>query len=159
MSDLDRNGVRLGQSVRDLDGKDLGRVKALYEESFLAVKGPPLLFRRDHVLRYDEVRGERDGALVVARSDRELLELARGELPATWRVPVPPGFPSAATPSEARGVFAAVALGHAVSSSMEPGEPAAPAPAASPGAHEEPVHEDARADARVRAPVPPPPGR
>ncbi len=159
MSDLDRNGVRIGQSVRDLDGKDLGRVKALYDGGFLAVKGPPLLFRQDHVLRYDEVRGERDGALVVARSDRELLELARGELPATWRVPVPPGFPSAATPSEARGVFAEVALGHAAAGSLEPAEPPAAAPAASPGAHEEPVRGDARADAGRQVLVPPPPGR
>ena len=155
MSELDRNGVRIGQSVRDLDGKDLGRVKALYDQAFLVVKGLPLLFRRDHVLRYDEVRGERDGALVVARSDHELLELARGELPATGRVPVPPGFPSAATPAEARGVFAEVALGHAAAASIEPAE-AAPARAARPDAQEE---EPVSRDDRARALVPPPPGR
>jgi hypothetical protein len=155
MSELDRSGVRIGQSVRDLDGKDLGRVKVLYDQAFLVVKGLPLLFRQDHVLRYDEVRGERDGALVVARSDRELLELARGELPATWRVPVPPGFPSAATPAEARGVFAEVALGHAAAASIEPAEPA-PVPAARPDAHEE---EPVSRDDRARALVPPPPGR
>lgn len=154
MKDLDRNGVRIGQSVRDLDGKDLGRVKALYDEAFLAVKGPPLLFRQDHVLRYDEVRGERDGALVVARSDRELLELARGELPATWRVPVPAGFPSAATPSEARGVFAEVALGHAVSGApVEAGELAEP-PARRPAPGEARVYQGVRDE----APVPPTPG-
>ena len=39
MTDRARNGVRLGQAVRDLDGKDLGRVHALYDEAFLAVKG------------------------------------------------------------------------------------------------------------------------
>ncbi len=152
MNDHDRNGVRIGQTVRDLDGKDLGRVKALYDDGFLAVKGPALLFRHDTVLRYDEVRGERDGALVVARSDHELFELARGELPATWRVPVPAGFPPAATPSEARGVFAEPVLGHAVSGAPvevgELGEPAAPAPV------EAPVYEGVRAE----APVPPPPG-
>lgn len=133
--------MRIGQPVRDLDGQDLGRVKALYDDAFLVVKGFPILFRRDYVLRYEEVRGERDGALVVARSDRELLELARGELPATWRVPVPPGFPAAATPGEARGVFSAVALGHAVTGApaeagperagpgdvLEGAEPASPA--------------------------------
>jgi hypothetical protein len=115
MTARELNGVRIGQPVRNLDGKDLGHVEALYDEAFLAVKGFPILFRRDSVIRYDEVRGERDGALVVARSDSELLELAAGRLPATWRVPVPPGFPSAATPGEARGVFAEVALGHAAS--------------------------------------------
>lgn len=132
MTERARNGVRLGQAVRDLDGKDLGRVHALYEKGFLAVKGLPILFRRDWVIRYEEVRGERDGALVVARSDRELFELAEGEVPATWRVPVPPGFPSAATPGEARGVFEEVALGHAVTGAGV-GSPLADLEAAEPG--------------------------
>lgn len=129
MSARERNGVRIGQPVRDVDGKPLGRVTALYDWGFLAVKGIPLLFRQDRVVRYDEVRGERDGALVVARSERELLELAAGDLPETWRVPTPPGFPAAATPSEAQGVYAAVALGHAVSGAGEPAATPPPAPA------------------------------
>jgi hypothetical protein len=104
-----RHGLRNGHRVRDLDGKDLGRVARLYDGAFLVVKGFPILFRRELVIRYDEIRGLRDGELVVARSDRALFELAAGELPEVWRIPAPPGFPEAATPPEARGVFEALA--------------------------------------------------
>src|SRR5574340_825791 len=107
----ERNGVRIGRPIRDLDGKYLGRVKALYQQAFLVGRGLPILFRREQVIPYEEVRGERGGALVVSRSARQLLELAAGEMPATWRIPVPPGFPAAATPGEAQGVVEAVALG------------------------------------------------
>jgi hypothetical protein len=103
------HGVRKGQRVRTFDGEDLGRVTRLYDSGFAVLKGFPILFGKDTVVRYDEVRGERDGALVVARSARDLFELAEGEIPGSWRVPVPHGFPSAATPGEARGVYAAVA--------------------------------------------------
>lgn len=101
----ERNGVGLGVRVRDLDGKELGRVAKLYEWAFLVVKGPPVLARQETVIRYDEVRGLRDGRLVVSRSDRQLFELAAGELPSSWIIPTRPDFPSAATPPEARGVF------------------------------------------------------
>ncbi len=99
------NGVRIGQRVRDLDRKDLGRVTRVYPWGFAVRKGLPLLFRQDFVVRHDEVRGERDGALVVARSDADLLELAAGGMPRAWQVPAPPGFPYAATPAEARQLF------------------------------------------------------
>jgi hypothetical protein len=105
----ERYGVRKGQSVRSLDGEDLGRVAELYDWGFAVQKGFPILFRQDTVVRYDEVRGERDGAVVVARSSTDLLDLAAGEIPPSWRVPVPHGFPAAATPSEAREIHAAVA--------------------------------------------------
>jgi hypothetical protein len=105
----ERNGVAVGARVRDIDGNDLGHVKVLHETTFLTSKGPPVLFRRDWLIRYDEVRGMRDGALVVARSPRALFQLAEGELPATWRIPTPPDFPTAATPLEARGVFETLA--------------------------------------------------
>jgi hypothetical protein len=103
------NGVRVGQQVRDLDGTDLGRVKHLYDTAFAVRKGFPILFRNDHVIRYDEVRGERDGALLVARSRGALFELARGEMPSTWLVPTPPDFPQAATPGEASALHAELA--------------------------------------------------
>src|SRR5215208_7704386 len=100
----ERNGVRMGQRVRDLDGTSLGRVVRLFDWGFEARRGLPILFRRDFILRYDEVRGVRDGALLVSRSRRDLLELAAGQVPASWRIPAPHEFPTAATPSEARYV-------------------------------------------------------
>jgi hypothetical protein len=129
----ERYGVRLGQKVRDLDGKVLGKVTALFEESFAVRGGLPILFRRDVVARYDEVRGERDGVLVLARSDRDLFELAAGEVPTAWKIPAPPDYPTYATPGEARFVFEDVAAG-AISreggrSAEEPGEGAAAEPA------------------------------
>jgi hypothetical protein len=105
----ERNGVRVGQKVVDLDGVVLGRVTYLFDWGFEIAKGLPFLFRSEHVLRYDEVRGVRDGQLVAARSPKDLFDLAAGRMPATWRIPAPPGFPTAATPSEARDVFSALA--------------------------------------------------
>src|SRR6266540_2228960 len=129
---LERNGVRIGMRVRDLDGKDLGRVTDLYDGAFGLVKGLPFLFRSEAVLSYDEVRGMRDGALLVARSARLLPELAAGELPEAWRVIVPPGFPSAATPAEARAIFEDLASARR-GESVVPAAPAAPvAPIAKP---------------------------
>jgi len=107
----ERNGVRIGQRVRDLDGNDLGRVTRLYEQGFAARKGFPILFRKDIVARYDEVRGVRDGEIVLARSARDLQDLAAGEVPPSWRIPAPPGFPTVATPDEARGMFHHLARG------------------------------------------------
>ncbi|BDG02780.1 hypothetical protein [Anaeromyxobacter oryzae] len=128
MADRERNGVQLGQRVRDLDGKDLGRVTSLYGWGFEVAKGF-MMFRRDQVIRYDEVRGVRDGAVVVARSDRALFELAAGEMPGIWRIRVPPDFPAAATPPEARGVFEELAAerlqGTAPGSPQPAGEPPA----------------------------------
>ena len=90
-------------------GRKLGRVTQLFDGAFGVEKGLPFLFRDEHVILYDEVRGERGGLLVVARSARTLFDLAAGALPDTWRVPVPPDFPSAATPPEARAVFEGLA--------------------------------------------------
>jgi nucleoid-associated protein YgaU len=123
-----RNGVRIGQTVRDVDGKVLGKVTDLYAASFSVARGF-MMFRSDHVLAYDEVRGERDGALVVARSDSQLQELAAGELPSTWTIPVPPDFPAAATPGEARGVFGQLARERAQEAAVAATPVEAPAPA------------------------------
>jgi hypothetical protein len=125
------HGVRKGQRVRTVDGDDLGRVTNLYELGFAVLKGFPILFGQTFVLRYEEVRGERDGALVVARSARDLLDLSNGEIPPSWRVPVPPGLPTAATPAEARQIFSAVASRPLVG--VRPGDaPATPAQPAGP---------------------------
>ena len=152
------NGVRVGQQVRDLDGKRLGRVAELYGWGFAVQKGFPMGFRRDLVILYDEVRGERDGALVVARSDRALDELAAGELPGIWRVPVPPDFPSAATPPEARALFEELAAERP--RAEEPGmapRPEEPTPSEEPPAltaGEERAYEQTRGESLP--PVPPP---
>ena len=127
MDRRERNGVELGQRVRDVDGKDLGRVSDLYDEAFGVTKGFPLLFRQDRVIGYAEVRGVRDGALVVARSDRQLLDLAAGEVPESWRIPAPPDFPTLATPAEARGVFEELAAERARSTGSPPATAAPPA--------------------------------
>ncbi len=107
----ERNGVSIGQGVVDLDGTSLGRVVALYAWGFKARRGLPILSRREHVIRYDEVRGVRDGALLVSRSRRDLFDLAAGEVPRSWRIPTPPAFPAIATPSEARYLLEDVARG------------------------------------------------
>jgi hypothetical protein len=101
----ERYGVRLGMRVRDVDGKSLGRVDALYDSGFSVLKGLPILFRSDFVARYDEVRELRGDELVLARSSRDLFTLARGEIPPAWRVSAAPDHPTAATPSEAHTVY------------------------------------------------------
>jgi hypothetical protein len=123
----ERNGVRIGQQVRDLDGTSLGRVVRLFDEGFQVRRGLPILFRRDFVVRYEELRGVRDGALVVARSSRDLLDFAAGGLPPSWRIPAPPGFPTAATPPEARYVREELARGR-VGGAAPPERPATTEP-------------------------------
>lgn len=125
--------MRLGQRVRDLDGSDLGRVTALHEWAFRVSRGA-LLFRRDTVARYDEVRGVRDGALVLARSARNLDVLAAGGMPPSWRIPAPAGFPAAATPSEARFVFEHLAARAPAQGHAAPPSPPPPAGVATPEA-------------------------
>ena len=127
MKERERNGVRLGQPVRDVDGASLGKVVRLFEWGFATRRGLPILSRGHWLLRYDEVRAVRDGALVVSRSGRDLLELAAGEVPRAWRIPTPPAFPTAATPAEARSVMEAIAAGR-VAGAARPGEGARPVP-------------------------------
>ena len=144
----ERNGVRIGQPVRDLDGTPLGRVTRLHDWGFEARRGLSL-FRRDLVARYDEVRGVRDGALVLARSRGDLFDLAAGGLPPSWRVPVPPDFPSAATPGEARFVREALARGAIPGPGERGPAPAAPVPIGSAPAVDE------QEGAATPAPAPP----
>jgi hypothetical protein len=81
--------VRLGQRVVDLDGTSLGRVVTLYADGFETRRGLPILWHHEFVVLYDEVRGVRDGVLVIARSSQDLFDLAAGVLPQSWQ-PVPP---------------------------------------------------------------------
>lgn len=152
----ERNGVRIGQRVRDLDGNDLGKVTALHDWAFRVSKGLSL-FRRDVVARYDEVRGEREGALVLARSPRDLDELARGGLPPAWRIPAPPEFPAAATPAEARLVFESLAARAAAPSGDGAAVPQPRADVTRPR-EDEREYVRSRGQADARAPAAPPPG-
>jgi hypothetical protein len=150
----ERNGVRIGQRVRDLDGTSLGRVTALYEQGFAIRKGLPILFRSDYVARYDEVRGVRDGELVLARSRRDLFDLAAGEVGPSWRIPVPPDFPGIATPPEAAFLREDLARG-AVPGEGPPPSPPAPERAPPLAVEAEPEYDERPA----RPPVPAPPPR
>jgi hypothetical protein len=132
----EREGVRVGQRVRDLDGTSLGRVTHLFDWAFAARRGL-WLFRSDYVLRYDEVRGVRDGEILVDRSSRDLFDLAAGGIPPSWRVATPPEFPTAATPPEARLLLRDLAR-RAIATDAAP----RPAPAIEPPPADAPPTED-----------------
>jgi hypothetical protein len=74
--------VRAGQTVRDLDGKRLGKVTHCVPWGLEVVKG--FWSPEEWVIRWDEILDVRDGEVHVARSDEALFELAAGKLPRTW---------------------------------------------------------------------------
>ncbi len=114
-------------TVRDADGKKLGKVCRLDPWGFEVVRG--FWGPREWVIRYAEVLGVEGGAVRVARSDEALFELASGGLPHAWRRYTPPlattPLPSAPADGEVEGALL-----------DEPGEEAIPrrpgAPAAEP---------------------------
>lgn len=148
MQARERNGVRVGQPVRDLDGLSLGRVRRLFDWGFSASRSV-LVFRRDNIIRYDEVRAVRDGTLVVARSRHDLFDLAAGGVPASWKIPAPAAFPTTATPSEARDLMEDVAAGRVPGDSGAEG--AERSAAAGPRRDEAPAASAALGEADVRA--------
>jgi hypothetical protein len=75
--------VRTGMTVRDADGQRLGKVTRRDPWGFEVVKG--FWSPSEWVIRWDEILDVRSGEVHVARSDRTLLELAEGKLPAFWR--------------------------------------------------------------------------
>jgi hypothetical protein len=79
-----RDRVRKGMRARDLDGRTLGRVTRLHRDAFEIEGGFPVLFRKEFVASYDEVREVQDGVVIVARSENALLDLAAGKIPPTW---------------------------------------------------------------------------
>jgi hypothetical protein len=85
---MDGRAVRVGMMVRDADGRRLGRVTRCDPWGFEVVRG--FFGPREWVIRYDEVLEVRGDELCVARSDEDLLELAAGRLPRSWRRDVLP---------------------------------------------------------------------
>jgi hypothetical protein len=75
-------------SVVDADGRRLGRVTRLDPWGFEVVRG--FFGPREWVIRYDEVLEVRGSEVRVARSEQDLLDLAAGRLPRTWRRDVLP---------------------------------------------------------------------
>jgi hypothetical protein len=145
------NGVHVGQPVRDLDGTSLGKVIRLFPFGFQARRGLPFFHRREVLVRYDEIRAVRDGALVVARSAQDLFALAAGEIPDAWRIPAPPAFPTAATPAEARDVREDVAAGRVTGAvPAEPRDEAREPPAAEPPGRAPLTEDDVREYVRTR---------
>lgn len=151
MVGMERNGVRVGQRVRDLDGNDVGRVTRLYQDGFDVSKGFPILFRKDVVARYDEVRGIQGGVVVLARSRGDLQDLAAGHVPRAWRIPGPPEYPTTATPAEAGPVLQDLAAGAIVARDAEAGGPVAPRAPEDPGEARERPRGDATSAPRPHA--------
>ncbi len=108
-------------TVRDADGKKLGKVCRLDPWGFEVVRG--FWGPREWVIRYAEVLGVEGGAVRVARSDEALFELASGGLPHAWRRYTPPlattPLPSAPADGEVEGALLDFSLD-------EPGEEAIP---------------------------------
>ena len=102
-----RSGVRTGMTVRDADGRKLGRVRRCHPWGFEVASG--LFGRREWVLRYEEVLDVEPGEVSVARSDDALFELAAGALPHAWRKVAPPfgeaPLPSAPAEGDVEGVL------------------------------------------------------
>jgi len=80
--------VQAGMTVVDADGRRLGKVRRCDPWGFEVVRG--FWGPREWVIRYDEVLGVRGDEVRVARSDQDLVELAAGRLPRTWRREVLP---------------------------------------------------------------------
>ena len=80
---MNDGAVQVGMTVVDADGRHLGKVTRCDRFGFEVVHG--FWSPREWVVRYDEVADVRRGEVHIARSDRDLLDLAGGRLPRTWR--------------------------------------------------------------------------
>jgi hypothetical protein len=106
---MGRDDIRVGMTVRDAAGTTLGKVRRVYPWGFEARRG--LFSPYQWVIRRDEITGVDDGVVAVARRQDDLLRLAAGGLPESWRRYTPPmgGPPLPAAPAEARAVEAVLA--------------------------------------------------
>lgn len=104
--------VKVGMAVLDQDGRTLGRVARLHPWGFEVVRG--FWSPREWVIRWDEVLDVGEAGARVARSARELFDLAEGGLPPWWNrrtpklvapSPRPPGgYAAAGAPAPGLGV-------------------------------------------------------
>jgi hypothetical protein len=104
--------LRVGMTVRDAGGQRLGKVARIYPWGFEVVRGfwSPYqwVFRHDEVTRIAD-----DGTIDVARRRDDLMRLAAGELPESWR-------------------RAALTRGQSMATEGAPGTPSGGAPGAHP---------------------------
>jgi hypothetical protein len=93
-------GIAVGMTVRDADGKRLGKVTRCDPWAFEVQRG--IFSPYQWTIRYDEILELGDDWLKIARSDSDLFELAAGGLPHAWEPirPVEAEDPLPATPAE-----------------------------------------------------------
>ena len=105
--------LSVGMAVRDAGGQRLGKVARIYPWGFEVVRG--FWSPYQWVFRHGEVTRIADGTVEVARRRDDLMRLAAGELPESWRgKPLPFGARSVpAAPAEARGAEKVLAAGPA----------------------------------------------
>jgi hypothetical protein len=93
--------VRVGMAVRDASGKKLGKVSRVYPWGFEAVRR--FWSPYQWVFRYGEVNRIDGDTVEVARGQDDLLLLAGGGLPESWRrQELPFGGSVPAAPAEVR---------------------------------------------------------
>jgi hypothetical protein len=80
---MNDGSVQVGMTVVDGDGQRLGKVARCDPWGFEVVRG--FWSPREWVVRYDEVIEVHGDEVRIARSDRDLLDLAAGRLPRGWR--------------------------------------------------------------------------
>jgi hypothetical protein len=80
---MNDSAVKVGMTVVDVDGRRLGKVARSHRWGFEVVRG--FWAPREWVIRHDEVLEVRGGEVRIGRSDRDLLDLAQGRLPESWR--------------------------------------------------------------------------
>lgn len=80
---MNDGAVQVGMTVVDVDGRRLGKVTRRDPWGFEVVRG--FWSPREWVVRYDEALEVRGGEVRIARGRDDLLELAAGRLPRSWR--------------------------------------------------------------------------
>ncbi len=95
---MDDRAVQVGRTVLDADGRRLGKVTRCDAWGFEVVRG--FWWPREWVVRYDEVLEVRGDQVRIARGQDDLLDLAAGRLPRSWRRP---GMPAPLAPAASEG--------------------------------------------------------
>lgn len=98
---MNDGAVQVGMEVVDADGRRLGRVTRCDPLGFEVVRG--FWSPREWVVGYAEVLEVRGNQVRIARSDRDLLDLAAGRLPHGRRREEPLAPPASAPGDGGRG--------------------------------------------------------